>query len=269
VIEIAVDDPKILYHYTTQEGFLGILGSRQLWASGIRQLNDASEFIYPLEIARKVAHELQSTDTVTETLDHSLTLIKEVMDVYVVSFSREKDQLEQWRAYCREAGGFSIGFDLQAMRELGVAQDYMLRPCNYDTQDHEVTIRALIENLAESLRHGRDGKTEFLFLQRFMSLAPTLKHSSFQAEQEWRLSTSQPIAVRDTPEICYRPGKSFFVPYRKFSLRDASGNLPIREVVVGPTPHPDLSVRSVRTFLFSHGVTDVEVSKSTIPYRSW
>jgi hypothetical protein len=38
--------------------------------------------------------------------------------VYVTSFSEERDQLSQWRGYCGNAAGFSIGFNLAKLKEL-------------------------------------------------------------------------------------------------------------------------------------------------------
>ena len=37
---------KILYHYTTPEGLLGILKNKELWYSHIDYLNDESEIKY-------------------------------------------------------------------------------------------------------------------------------------------------------------------------------------------------------------------------------
>jgi hypothetical protein len=37
--------PRILYHYTSQQGFLGIVEHRAIWASSIFHLNDAAEFV--------------------------------------------------------------------------------------------------------------------------------------------------------------------------------------------------------------------------------
>jgi len=40
---ISQAQPKLLYHYTTQEGLLGILEKASIWATHYRYLNDASE----------------------------------------------------------------------------------------------------------------------------------------------------------------------------------------------------------------------------------
>ena len=40
-----------LYHYTTQEGLLGIVKSRSLWTTSVFHLNDSAEFDYTLDLA--------------------------------------------------------------------------------------------------------------------------------------------------------------------------------------------------------------------------
>jgi len=75
-------------------------------------------------------------------------------------------------------------------------------------------------------------------------------------------------------DLLYRPGKSFFVPYRDFSLTDPDepeALLPISKVFVGPTPHADLSVWTVRNCLRNKGLImkGTKVEKSSIPYRNW
>lgn len=37
------NEPELLYHYTTQDGLLGILENACIWATHYRCLNDASE----------------------------------------------------------------------------------------------------------------------------------------------------------------------------------------------------------------------------------
>lgn len=43
-----------LYHYTTQKGIIGILGSKQLWATSILFMNDAKELLYALNITKRI-----------------------------------------------------------------------------------------------------------------------------------------------------------------------------------------------------------------------
>ena len=44
--------PKILYHYTDQEGLLGIIGKKEIWASHTQYLNDQREFRHAIELVQ-------------------------------------------------------------------------------------------------------------------------------------------------------------------------------------------------------------------------
>jgi hypothetical protein len=260
-------DDDILYHYTTQKGFLGILENREIWASSIQHLNDASEFTYAVDIALKYVREIEMADDARERLQAMISTFQYTVDVFVASFSSERDQLGQWRAYGHD-GGFSIGFDVAALREAGRKHGYALEQCSYDSADHATTIKRLIEE--EVPKTPSPDATRTLLL-KFIRLAPRLKHSSFEAEKEWRIVTAMPSPQSGTHGTLHRPGKSFFIPYRKLRLWDVGGACPIRKVVVGPNPHPDLSEKTVRACLFANGLTlkGEDVVRSIIPYRDW
>jgi hypothetical protein len=101
-----------------------------------------------------------------------------------------------------------------------------------------------------------------------MSIAPTMKHPSFAEEREWRLVNRRITETIRNRHILYRPGKSFFTPYREFQLGADVDSL-IREIIVGPSPHSKLSVRTTREYLWHQDVKGVTVEESKIPYRSW
>jgi hypothetical protein len=53
--------PEFLYHYTSQDGLLGIVKSGTLWSTNIFYMNDSTEFRQPLGMLReRVNKELQS-----------------------------------------------------------------------------------------------------------------------------------------------------------------------------------------------------------------
>ena len=56
------------------------------------------------------------------------------------------------------------------------------------------------------------------------------------------------------------------IPYMKFFL---GTELPIKVITIGPTPHPELSVKSIRMLLAEKQLKEVEVIPSEIPYRNW
>jgi hypothetical protein len=260
------ETPSLIYHYTTQNGLLGIIRKRQLWASSILHLNDASEFGYAFEIAKLVMRE-SGEQSVDEKMRSVLGMINSLLTAYVASFSANSDQLGQWRAYCRDSGGYSIGFDADSLRKLGDDQDFTLEKCTYSAPEHEREIKSLIQELPPSTEY--NASTDAAFLFRFMQIAPTMKHSSFEAEQEWRIVSRTFRYPQKSLEVEYREGKSFIVPYRTLRLESGAGETPIRRIVVGPTPHPRLSRRTVEECLRHSKFTNIEVVTSNVPYRSW
>ncbi len=267
--------PDILYHYTTQEGLLGILEKKVIYASSIQHLNDSSEFNYAVKVALRALSAVTELPTVVnEHLTTYLNGCRYGWDVFVSSFSTDGDQLGQWRAYGKD-GGYCIGFDGGELDRLAVAQGYELRNCTYNDREHSILVANLLEKVVAKANNAADlAPASLIFLQNFLELAPTFKDRSFQAEQEWRISKLQtaPMSGNLDHEIKYRPGKSFYVPYKEFKLTDEhSTQLPIRMVYVGPTPHPELSAWTVRNHLQILGMKFdvVKVYPSRVPYRAW
>ena len=46
--------PTLLYHYTDAQGFKGIVESYELWATHIQYLNDTQEYLYAVDVAKRV-----------------------------------------------------------------------------------------------------------------------------------------------------------------------------------------------------------------------
>jgi hypothetical protein len=278
---------QILYHYTTQQGFLGIVNTGSMWASSIQHLNDTKEFHYASDLVQQVLNETTQDKKLIETIWSNISSSIYGWDVFVTSFSADGgNELSQWRAY-GHSGGFSIGFNVDALKA-GIAHPsnaniitgildsgYVLEKCSYNEDLNKAEIKTIVERAIAKVPFGPF--ESFSLLADFLALAPKLKHPAFFAEQEWRLIRvrQNPFSVEKKPlDICYRPGKSFFVPYIKFALTDSSNPkslLPISKVWVGPTPYPELSVWNVRNCLMTKGVRldGLKVEKSAVPYRDW
>jgi hypothetical protein len=95
---------KLLFHYTTIAGLMGIIESKSLWASQIQYLNDSLEFNPAIDIARK---NIENPSWIGKSEDYEFLLPKmandlgfaEDLKICVCSFSEEGDLLSQWRAY--------------------------------------------------------------------------------------------------------------------------------------------------------------------------
>jgi hypothetical protein len=58
-------------------------------------------------------------------------------------------------------------------------------------------------------------------------------------------------------------------PYFEVPLEWKGQLIDIKEIIVGPCPHPIEAVESVKMLLKNNGIPGVVVVASKIPYRNW
>jgi len=278
--EVLSQRPTVpLYHYTQQNGFLGIIQGAEIWATHTQYLNDLREYLHAVDMVRDQIRAIQafgdpSLRQILQEMEAGLDGI-ESMNVCVCSFSEERDSLSQWRAYGASSSGFAIGFSGSFIGEVADRENWFFAPCIYDPRKQSELISALVQEVIEQnvAREKSSAKEEIrlppggnlnAYLHRY---APILKGHSFREEKEWRL-ISRPLMC-SSKAFEFRAGNSMLIPYYKLRLGADPAALKIKEVVVGPTPHPHQSAMSARSFLVRHSLRDVEVVPSAVPYRSW
>ena len=201
----------------------------------------------------------------------------ESINVCVCSFSANGDALSQWRAYGGGASSFSIGFSGAFLRETTDELNFWLVPVFYDESEQRTVVRTLLENvLAENLERRANpsedddllgqppGGNLVAYLNRY---APMLKHKSFSEEKEWRI-ISRPLPC-SRERFGYRPGASMLVPYFRIPLSSEQRPFRVEEIIVGPTPHPEESIRSVKGLLTRNKLLKTTVRHSDTPFRNW
>jgi len=231
--------PNILYHYTNHNGLIGILKSKDIWASHIQYLNDAKEFKYAADLIRKKFSlsfkklETSHRDSLSKLIDMSNILRQ--YQIFVTSFSEEGNLLSQWRAYCPEFNGYSIGFPFSSINYLIDNQNgikYYLFPCIYD----KITQNKIIEKLKENFINGVIGSLEKTikslekteeqislhltnvlkeYTLQYLIISSIMKKSKFDEEKEWRLFA---LDKKDNSKqkINFRISNSLLIPYIKF-----------------------------------------------------
>jgi hypothetical protein len=314
-------EPEVLYHYTTQEGLLGILKDKCIWATHIRYLNDTSEGNIVSRLVFEEFVSRYSADPILQSLGISAGAPKKEADpvdqealnqtlnqgtmiaswatsqnVFVASFSEKGNSLSQWRAYSGKSGGYSIGFRPDYLRTVGesflnirtdrfYSDSSILVPCVYFSEKAEKSLRdeisnqvsAFIKEVAtvakEPVVEGTQGfKTPgAIALKHFIKYgkqAAITKDEGFREEAEWRLALilQQNSTVAD---LEFRTGNSMPVPFLRVPLQLPDQVIGIWRVIVGPCPHPDEAVKSVKMLFESHGFRGVEVVPSGIPFRNW
>jgi hypothetical protein len=272
----AVPSSGTIYHYTSQEGLLGIIKSKSLWASSIRHLSDAAEFGYAVDLTReklnaRLKAERGPWNTFYGGALEELDTIGD-MTLFVGSFSEEGDSLSQWRAYTPNGIGFSVGFEFEHLKKLARPQLFQVMKCVYKDSEHDEILEELIKIAGRKI--AGDGFDEAAVADLIVGLftyAPAIKHPSFSEEHEWRIvsAIARPLLPGSEP-VKFRPGKSMLIPYREFKLVDENEKLFIPRVVVGPAPHMELSEASLLYLLVTAGLNvSWQISRSSVPYRSW
>jgi predicted DNA-binding antitoxin AbrB/MazE fold protein len=250
-IENREAEPTYLYHYTTAEGFKGIVESQEIWATSIKCLNDPSEFYYGRDAYEELIRAaLQDVGDDFHQLILNDALMHRGYDslhtTFVCSFSTDGDDLSQWRAYGRE-GGFAIGLPRLQLQWRATECGYWLRRCDYGMPSPG-DIHKLIEEISDAMgNHGPSGAI-LAARQLMFILAGSRKHHGFRSEQEWRAI----LCDQSPSEIRYRKREEVLVPYVACSLNDPE-LWEHTQIVVGPglPDQKELRLESAKMFLKS------------------
>jgi len=268
--------PNIIYHYTTQEGLLGILKDGSLWTTKIHYLNDASELLEPVRIAdntlSQYAQQLDVDDIPNK--DEKKEIVSQMRDklhvyrhlnICVASFCKDGDLLSQWRAYGLPGSAYSIGFNQQKLIESINPYPFELHRCKYyEPDEYRVKVKEFIMQVISEAQKKVDVPEDFI--GRFINMAATMKLNCFKEEDEWRIVSTEALSSNDE-KFNFRPGKSILIPYYSLPLDLSS----IAEIVVGPCPHPELAENAIFGLSHKYNLTHIRyghVSISKIPFRS-
>lgn len=113
----------MLYHYTSEEGFLGILRSKKLWLVSSMEMSDISDRFYGNLFATTA---LLTSDHHDAVLLRSKLSQQEILDInmktfqtafYSASFCDQPDNPYLWENYASKRSGYAISFDDDYFRE--------------------------------------------------------------------------------------------------------------------------------------------------------
>lgn len=277
----AEEIPNVVYHYTSMETLLKIVESRTIWATNIRYLNDISERSHFLKVIK--ARIEQQPSSIAELFssafsDDSVRVFHDLP--FVASFSHERDSLSQWRSYCPNGNGVSMGFSTDSLRrgfignpsqEEKISSQDLNTPIpdaeivfdavRYLQQDDARSIDSIIEQVIKKTRQlvGDDNSQGYSWIDddgnehrhiaeesdlMWFALdreASRTKHDSFAAEREYRLLVTIFFNLR---QINYRSSKSTLVPFIPVQLPDPVGLDLLRHTPISRNSKP-LFIESV------------------------
>ena len=130
--------PEKLWHYTSVDAFLKIVGSKNIRATDVRFMNDREEFIHAREVVDRIVEKTPERDADgfpdREFFARAVDLGFRVdAEIFVACFTAAEDQLGQWRGYSQGSAGVSLGFDLRGIRPATESGSMVcFAPCVYD-----------------------------------------------------------------------------------------------------------------------------------------
>jgi hypothetical protein len=270
--------PSSLFHYTSSQGLLGIIGGDKLWFSDASFMNDGSEATWGADLASAVieeflagrsAEERAAGDALRLEIPRALAAFQPI----IFCMSARNNLLNQWRDYGKDIVPYSIELDTRSF-ETGADPSFKIFITKI-VYDMELQRKLMMDLL--TLIHGKTiellgqrtefGEEEGERLVRgaaveVVNLVSRFKNTSFEAEEEWRAIAYSGYVPPTSRK--FRASGLGVVPYYEWSLKDQK--LPIKSVTVGPSPYATVSDLALKQFL-QDSQYDVPTRFSLIPIR--
>ncbi|WP_247841896.1 DUF2971 domain-containing protein [Pseudomonas sp. MWU12-3103b] len=254
-----------LHHYTDVNGLTGIIQRQALWATDIGFLNDSREMFAGIDLIRRRCDHISTIETTDKKIQNAIrefygqipefvekNLIKR--NIYIISFSKARDNLRQWMSYCPKNAGYSIELDSNKVLADGMLEYEKKVVCRLEEVDyHEERINEiLVLNKIFSSTEVALANLE----QVFLSLANELffhccavKPKEFYDEQETRLVIHS--RMEKTHEASFRTRAGIIIPYFEYPIEHSS----IKEITIGPNINMSLARKGLEMFLEKHSIT--------------
>lgn len=238
----------IYYHYTSVAGGHGIIGSRRVWLTDYRFLNDKRE------LKQGYTHFIEALpENLRASFERAFLWHDQFNHHCVLSLSHSPKILSQWRAYADDATGLALGFSEKFLNFAKI----QLVPCQYESQEsYALTLVEKHLQLVEATHQARQKyiyENEFMTWihdqrQGFYSLVEdliALKNPAFVEEQEVRA-----IRCVEYKEILTRVSGQTIVPYVEANFWEddepiSSMAVVIPEIWLGPKCN-ELNMTGVR-----------------------
>lgn len=298
-----VKKSRIIYHYTDGNGAKGIIESQALWLTHYMYLNDSNELTIFKEAVAEWVKNISDSRIIdglckilfedffgkqndnTEKIPYS--------EGYIASFcDDEGDRLSQWRAYGK-GHGYAIGFD-EAELKIWLEKNPFWKKRSFMTDVSYGNILTLPKDIADDLeryaylinplKHMEEMKvypdpTKVRIsmyeeaIKLFSHCLCRFKDEGFSEEKEVRIMLVVPISTVEKKNEDDKQGKSFIkfrsvrgnlVPY--VELSQESCRLPIKQIIVGPSPNVKLREKAMQILLETNGMNPEIVKISHILY---
>lgn len=291
-----------MYHYSSPEGFLGILREKNptLWFTRYDSLNDYSERGHIFDCIRTYcdngvkkgvlhpgfsdfvknikpveeclfAYELKYTNTENGEEKTYTRHKTDPCDVYLCCFSFDADSLAMWNYYSKSNRyeGYNIGFiGLEHAYKGNLQTSYTLdfRRVIYNDREKKELLDEYLKPLNDYYPKAtsRERSEIELCVRLFVETYQFLfKHSSFSHEKEVRAILKVPRKGGPYPKH-FRNSNGYIVPYVELEFPKSS----VTEITSAPMLQKELAERNIKELLQTYQYPDkIAVRCSSVPVR--
>jgi hypothetical protein len=269
---------ETLWHYTTGDALINILESGMLYATQVSCLNDSTELLHYARLVQKAVAAIRQQNNnnawTHQLLDWILAApvdrANQWSPWFVSCFSKNGDDLSQWRAYSGGENGYAIGFRASKLAGQGTVARISYDRAQQNIAAEEIakaTVRFFCDGIEKQRAPSpKDWVNEFAggWFPCLDELSPMIKDEGFSGEQEYRLIHK--LQTHEASLIRLRQRATLMSRHLPLSFKDHP-MLPIVEVRVGPCRHKEISRISVNTLLVNKGYPAGLVSTSKIPFQ--
>ncbi len=297
------------YHYTSIDSFMSIFdgiedGKFKFHASSIFSLNDPTEMEYGYREICKLLPEIEKELSISDvryklsgmwSIDPQLSLNEWInrhlkmmrcnfQHSCVISYSRNRDNLQLWGMYGNNGKGVALGLDVRNYYIERISSDgqkiydwthmELGFPHAVDVEYSTISSRSIpylytkmeYSRYWQSIQHITE-KDKIIdeqinaLTQMMIIVAPFVKHSVYGYEKESRI-----IQVhKKILDIKFKKNaRESITPYIEVEIPTSC----LKEVIVGPCCDFDLMKKCIEIMLLQKGIKDVEIVPSSVPYRS-
>ncbi|KKA43743.1 DUF2971 domain-containing protein [Salinivibrio sp. KP-1] len=194
-----VDNPALIYHYTTQEALLGILQGGGIWLTDISKMNDPHEKELGLKVLEGELLIRYNDEKAREIMERVRYLTRNII-YFSCSFSDKENDLSQWRSYASDGEGFCLGFDKDSLKDFCDNGEHDFRmmklsPVTYDSENFKELIKTEllskdeIHRICEMSKKDSDPNDLISTIGAIVSLSCLIKDPIYSVESELRLLT--------------------------------------------------------------------------------
>ena len=307
---------KLLYHYTSSEAFVSMISHAKtnsidelkltFWASNVYYMNDTKEMTIICdklkEVLPKIEKELGIDKNVFSQKDslcyfvNGKALNKEEIltefffkcvckEVYVISFSDQRDKLPMWSLYGCKGNGVCLVFDKEKL-DSALDDRHKTKEVYYSLMEGPA-YKYLKEKYKDSYyAEGDDNSTKkfYFWFNVMLDLLGRVKDPAYNYEKEFRIidhviheADIREVAKRldidnaerepknpNISDAMVRVTNGLMVPYKEISL-------PIEcldSIIIGPSVNAKLQQEALRILLKGTHLNENKIFCSSVPYRN-